>query len=660
MDLATPAVPVGEEIAALHRDHRLATDYPRLTGLLAEATDEERERAGRLLGFLDPDEVRRAHPGLPALRTAVTGDGTLAPLIPALAAEAARHGLLLPVTQSPYNTWVHELSDPGSDLRTARPGLVLCVLSPAVVTAELPSPWHVDDVRQVLAAKTALIEDLADRFTGTGEGTLVLNTLLLPRELTAQLLDHRSRARLGIVWREANLRLLRLAERHPRLVVLDLDPLAAETPAHDPRLSAYAKLHLSPGLLGRYAREAGHLARRLLGRTKKALVLDLDGTVWGGILGDDGPEGIEVGDGPRGEAFTAFQRVARQIGSQGVLLSVVSKNDDEPVRRVLREHPGMLLREDDFVRVTANWQPKHLNLRALADDLGIGADSFVFADDSPYECGLVRREIPGAAVVRLDDEPAHHITRLLADNWFDSAELTAEDRTRAAHYRDDLARKDFRHGFDSLEGYLGELGVTVRLAPATPADIPRLSQITLRTNQFNLTTVRLGRADVEALLDRPGTLALTIRSTDRFGDNGTVGAVLATRHGTALVIDNFLLSCRVFARGIEQAVVAALLRYAGESGLTEVFGVHRPTAKNGKTAGFYPHHGFTPVPAGALPTGSPAGAPAGLPDPGVPGAPGDAVAPESEGLTVHRHDLRTLPAVPAHIRLDATFEGPTP
>ncbi|QDY80445.1 HAD-IIIC family phosphatase [Streptomyces qinzhouensis] len=643
MDLATPAAPVGEELAALHRDHRLATDYPRLSALLAEATDEERERTGRHLGLLGPDEVRRAHPGLPTLRTAVTGDGTLSPLLPALAAEAARHGLLLPVTPSPYNTWVPDLSDPGSDLYAARPGLVLCVLSAAVVTAELPSPWHVDDIRRVLEDKTALIESLADRFAETGDGTLVLNTLLLPRELTAQLLDHRSRARLGIAWREANLRLLRLAESHPRLVVLDLDPLAAETPAHDARLSAYAKVHLSPGILARYAREAGHLARRLLGHTKKALVLDLDGTLWGGILGDDGPEGIEVGDGARGEAFTAFQRVARQIGSQGVLLSVVSKNDLEPVRRVLRDHPGMTLREDDFVRVTANWQPKHLNLRALADDLGIGADSLVFADDSPYECGLVRREIPGAAVVRLDDEPADHVNRLLADNWFDSAELTTEDRARPAHYRGDLARKDFRHGFESLEGYLRELGVTVRLAPAAPEDISRLSQITLRTNQFNLTTVRLGRADIETLLGRPDTLVLTIRSADRFGDNGTVGAVIATRHGTALVIDNFLLSCRVFARGIEQAVIAAVLRHAERSGLTEVFGIHRPTAKNGKTAGFYPHHGFAPAAADALPAG--------------PAAP---VPPDPDDRAVHRHDLRTVPPVPDHIRLDATFEGPTP
>lgn len=651
MDLATPAAPVGEELAALHRDRRLATDYPRLTALLAEATDEERERAGRFLARLDPAEVRRAHPALPTLRTAVTGDGTLSPLLPALAAEAARHGLLLPVTPSPYNTWVHELSDPRSDLHTARPELVLCVLSAAVVTAELPSPWHVDDVRRVLEAKTALIEGLVDRFTATGDGTLVLNTLLLPRELTAQLLDHRSRARLGIAWREANARLLRLAEHHPRLVVLDLDPLAAETPAHDVRLSTYAKVHLSPGLLARYAREAAHLARRLLGRTKKALVLDLDGTLWGGILGDDGPEGIEVGDGPRGEAFTAFQRVARQIGSQGVLLAVVSKNDPEPVSRVLRDHPGMTLREDDFVRVTANWQPKHLNLRALADDLGIGADSFVFADDSPYECGLVRREIPEAAVVRLDEEPADHVLRLLADNWFDSAELTTEDRARPAHYRDDLARKDFRHGFDSLEGYLRELAVTVRLAPAAPEDVPRLSQITLRTNQFNLTTVRLGRADVETLLTRPDTLVLTIRSTDRFGDNGTVGAVIATRHGTALVIDNFLLSCRVFARGIEQAVIAAVLRHARSTGITEVYGVHRPTARNGKTADFYAHHGFTPVPTGALPAPVP---PHTAPD----RAPDRAPAPDDR--TVHRHDLRTIPNVPDHLRLDATLEGPTP
>nr|WP_246497507.1 HAD-IIIC family phosphatase [Sphaerisporangium rubeum] len=416
----------------------------------------------------------------------------------------------------------------------------------------------------------------------------------LPRELTGQLVDLRERARLGAVWREANARLLRLSR--PEVVVVDLDPLIAEgVPAREPRQSVYAKAGLSDALLAAYARETGHVARQAYGLAKKCLVLDLDETVWGGVLGEVGPEGIEAGEGYRGEAFLRFQKVVKQIGTQGVLLAAVSKNDAEPVLRTLREHPGMLLREEDFVQVRANWRPKHDNLAELAKDLNLGTDSFVFADDSAFECGLVRRELPGVAVVRVTEEPALHVERLLRDGWFDVPRLTEDDVARPARYREERTRQDFLTTFDSLEDYLNELGVEVRLAPATPERFARVSQITLRTNQFNLTTRRLQPADVAALAADPGARVLTIASSDRFGDNGLVGAVFLRRDGDTLRIDNFLLSCRVFSRGIEQAVLGAVLRHAGESGARQVRASYRPTARNGKVAAFYPGNGFETV-----------------------------------------------------------------
>ncbi|MGX1912081.1 HAD-IIIC family phosphatase [Streptomyces phaeochromogenes] len=252
-------------------------------------------------------------------------------------------------------------------------------------------------MERVARERIGTLAGLVARFVESARGTLVLNTPPLPRRFAAQLVDHRSRARLGAVWREANARLLRLAEEHERVVVLDQDPLIGEgVPVVEPRLSQYTRTHLSPTLLTAYAREIGHRA----GQGNKALVLDLDGTLWGGILGEDGPDGIEIGaDGThRGAAHHAFQRVVGQLAAQGVLLAAVSKNDPEPVGEVLRGHPGMFLREGDFVRVVANWRPKHDNLTQLAEALNPGVDSFVFVDDSPYECGLVRHELPGVSV----------------------------------------------------------------------------------------------------------------------------------------------------------------------------------------------------------------------------------------------------------------------
>ncbi|MFF2660050.1 HAD-IIIC family phosphatase [Kitasatospora sp. NPDC058032] len=611
----------------LVRSGRLAAHYPEVRGLLSELSGEGLTRAGQLLGRLDPDEVLREHPAVPAVTVAVTGHGTLSSLVAPLTAEFARHGLLLRPHVADYNSFVFDLSDPGSALYAAAPELVLCVLDPALVFDEVPTPWHVADVERVLDEKIRLLEGLAAAFGTTSRGTLLLNTLPLLRRHTAQLVDYRSRAALGAVWRDANARLLRLAEGHPSLVVLDLDPLAAEGDlVSDARLSVYAKSHFSPALLAAYAREAGHLGRQLTGRTKKTLVLDLDNTLWGGVLGDDGPDGIEVGGSYRGEAFLAFQRVAKQLGSQGVLLAAASKNDLEPVRAVIREHPDMVLREDDFVRITANWRPKSDNLRDLAEALNLGVDSFVFADDSPYECGLVCQELPEVAVVRLDDEPALHVERLLRDGWFDTRELTAEDRSRPAKYREESARSDFLHSFSSLEDYLRELDVRVTFTPVEERDVPRVSQITLRTNQFNLTTERLQPQDVRDRITDPGTWALAIRSTDRFGDNGLVGAVFVRRDGDTAQVENFLLSCRVFSRGIEQACLSALLRHARDTGLKAVYGSYRPTAKNTTVKDLYPRYGFQP-------------------------------AADDGTTTTYRHDLADIVPPPEHIRLTAHPEG---
>lgn len=616
----TPPPPI-RELATMNREGRLAAEYPRVSALLADLPAPELARAGHLLSRVDPAAVQRLHPDVPAMTVAVTGHGTVAPLLPALTAELGRHGLLLRPFVSSFDSYVFDLSNPDSALYQADPDIVSCLLDPMVVADELPTPWRPSDVEEVLERKVELLARLAGQFGTACRGTLVLNTLPLPRALAAQLVDYRSRARLGAVWREANAQLLRLAGEHGGTIVLDLDPLLADgVPASDARLSRYAKAHLSPDLLAGYAREIGHLARHLTGRTKKCLVLDLDGTVWGGVVGEDGAAGIEVGTGYHGEAFHAFQRVVKQVGSQGVLVAAVSKNDPEPVRQALREHPDMALREDDFVRVTANWRPKHHNLTELAADLNIGVDSFVFADDSPYECGLVRRELPGTAVLWLDDEPALHVEKLLRDGWFDTRELTAEDTARPARYRHEATRAEFSRGFDTIGDYLRELRVRVRLQRVCEPEVGRVSQLTLRTNQFNLTGRRLQPADVRAFAGDPAVLTLAIHAGDRFGDSGIVGAVLAYRDTDVLRIDDFVLSCRAFARGIEQACLAALLEHARETGAGAVLGAYRRTARNGIVADLYPRHGFTPV--------------------------------ADDGATAtFRHDLAEIMPVPPHVQL---------
>ncbi|CAO5251453.1 HAD-IIIC family phosphatase [Frankia sp. AgKG'84/4] len=597
MDASQTAVPEStSQLFTAHQRGQLASRYSEVPAWLAALPDAERVRAGQVLARLDPDEVLRAHPTTPVVTVAITGHGTLAPLLAPLTMHLARHGLLLRPVTSAFDSYVFQLADRSSSLYAAEPDLTLCVLDPMVVLDELPVEWQPADVARVFDEKIRLVEGLVGEFAAHGRGVLVLNTLPLPRLWSAQLLDLGARATLGALWREANARLLRLAQGQPALVVVDLDPLLADgIPLVEQRLSTYARAHLSPALLAAYAAEIGHLARHVTGRTRKALVLDLDGTLWGGILGEDGVTGIEVGETPRGEAFARFQRVVRQLGSQGVLLAVVSKNDRDLVREALRQRADLPLREADFVRILPSWRPKHEALSELADALNLGVDSLVFVDDSRFECELVRRELPAVALVSLDDEPALHPQRLLQEGWFTTRGLTAEDRTRVAKYREEADRHDFLHSFDSLQDYLRELRVTVRLSDADESDVPRVSQLSLRTNQFNLTTLRLQPTDIRRLLTDPQSRVLTIRSRDRFGDNGLVGAVFLRSSGQDVHIENFVLSCRVFSRGIEQACLSTVLRQARAVGARAVHGSYRPSARNGLVQDFYPRYGFERV-----------------------------------------------------------------
>ncbi|MHA6763552.1 HAD-IIIC family phosphatase [Streptacidiphilus sp. PAMC 29251] len=635
-------VPPLDRLRALAAQDRLTAEYPAVAGLLTEivSTGGDRVaadlvRAGQLLSRLDPEQVASAHPGTPTVSVAVTGHSTVGAVAAPLTAELARHGLLLDLTLGDFDSYLRELQDTGSRLYAPGLDLALVVLDAQAVFDELPVVWRVEDLAQAAMRKLAELSVLARRHLEHGTAALVLNTLPLQRIHTHQLVDLRSRAALGVAWREFNAGLLRLSAAHERVFVVDLDPLVAlGGPVNDPRMAAYAKANLGGELLGRYAREIGHLARSLRGGARKVLVVDLDNTLWDGVLGDDGADGVAAATTYRGEAFGAFQRVVKQIGSQGVLLAVSSKNDQDGVAEVLRSHPDMVLRDADFVRVNANWEPKDANLRDIAGRLNLSTDSLVFADDSAFEAGLVASRMPEVAVVRLNEEPALHIERLLADGWFDVRELTAHDRERPALYRAESDRRELRESSGSAEEYLRHLGVRVTVTPVDPGEFARVAQLTLRTNQFNLTTLRLQPAEVRARREARGGLALSVRSADRFGDNGVVGALFAhltpgNGHagGDSLSIDNLLLSCRVFARGIEQAVVAAVLGHARARGLASVTASYRPSSKNRRTRDFWPTLGF------------------------------EQTAASGEEL-LFVHSLVELPEVPGHLRLEADLGCP--
>ncbi|WP_156755323.1 HAD-IIIC family phosphatase [Actinokineospora pegani] len=582
-----------DRLRELSRAGGLAENYTEVAPLLAGLDDTGLRRAGMLLSKVDASVVDG-----PRLTVAVVGSSALQPIEAPLTAQLARHGFVPDVRLGGYGQYGMELRDPGNPLWDVEPDLTVCVLDADEVFDHLPTPWTVDDVRAALDEHVAQVESLVAGYRGDHVGALVLTTPPLPRHWAAQVVDLRGRAELGIAWRGFESRLLGLGVEHTGVFVVDLNPLVGEHgPLRDHRLAAYTSVRFTDPVLTALSREVGHIARALRGKTSKVLVLDLDNTTWGGVLVEEGPLGITTGAGPVGEAFTAVQKAAKQLASQGALLAVCSKNDEDKVREAFATNPDLTLREDDLVALVANWGAKPDNLRQIAEQLNLGVDSLVFIDDSPSERGLVAANLPGVPVIAVEaGEPALHLHRLLADGWFTTQRVTDEDRVRGERYRTERRRLEFKERADSLGDYLAQLGTEVELFAPGPGEVGRIAQITQRTNQFNLTTVRLDVAAVTGALADPGREVLGVRCADRFGDHGVVGAVFtSTEPDGARRVDNFLLSCRVLARGVEDAVLRELVLGARDAGATELRAAYRPTAKNGAVAGFYAKGGFSLV-----------------------------------------------------------------
>jgi FkbH-like protein len=386
--------------------------------------------------------------------------------------------------------------------------------------------------------------------------------------------------------------------------ILALDARIAEDGLaawHNPVLWHRAKQEISPAAAPFYGELVARLIAARRGLSSKCLVLDLDNTLWGGVIGDDGLSGIALGQGSAlGEAYVAFQRYAKDLSRRGIILAVCSKNDEDNAWTPFDQHPEMVLKRADIACLVANWEDKVTNLRSIAQALNIGLDALVFADDNPFERNIVRRELPMVAVPELPADPALY-GRCIADaGYFEAPAITWEDRARAAQYQGNAQREASRSASTDLAGYLASLQMRLEWHPFDPIGQQRITQLINKTNQFNLTTRRYTDADVAAAMHAKDALTLQLRLTDRFGDNGVIGIVIARPRESGngeWFIDTWLMSCRVLGRQVEQATMNLLVECASEAGAQTLIGEYRVTAKNGMVQQHYEKLGFTQIPA---------------------------------------------------------------
>ncbi|MET8118324.1 HAD-IIIC family phosphatase [Micromonospora sp. NPDC005189] len=551
--------------------------------------------AGRLLADVPAEKLASPDFPLRPLRVAVTGTFTPGTVEPLLRVALLRIGITAEIHVSGFDQLVLDLSDPRSALAEFRPDVTLCLLHDGWF---LPPEWDPGDLAglaDVLGERAGVLGAAVRGYAARSEGALLLHTVPLSPLEHRSLVSFRGRAELGRLWRELNGQLLELGERDTTYT-LDLETLLVDHdgPVRDERLYRFASMAWTPTVERRYAHEAAAFCRAVLGRTAKVLALDLDNTLWAGVLGDDGLAGIQLGTDYPGNCHRDVQRRALALRRQGVLLAVCSKNDPDLVTEALAQHPDLLLRSDDFVAQAVNWGRKDDNLRQLATTLNLGLDAVVFADDSPFECELVRRELPAVRVVELAGDPAGFSSRLLTEGHFTVLAIGATDRERTELYRTRSGRERFAATFDSAADYLHELKLRVAVRPVDALSLPRVAQLGLRTNQFTMTERAHTEAQTRQRADSPGHLVLTVEVTDRFGAEGLVGGLWLDRDDPeAWVIENFVLSCRVFSRGVEQAALHRVAELARSAGATRLEALFRPTARNKPGGAVWPTAGFT-------------------------------------------------------------------
>jgi FkbH-like protein len=387
--------------------------------------------------------------------------------------------------------------------------------------------------------------------------------------------------------------------REGRAIVWDMESLAGRVgSAHwfDPRLQHHAKIPFSLNATMPAADDLASVIAAATSRNRRALVLDLDNTIWGGVIGDDGLNGIVVGQGSAaGEAFLAVQRAALDLRSRGIALAICSKNDDANAREPFQKHPDMLLREEHIAVFTANWQDKATNIRAIAEDLNLGLQSIAFLDDNPAERERVRQVLPEVAVIEAGDDPAQYAGRLLGSGYFEHLPLTSEDLARAADYQANAERSTLMARAENYDDYLLSLEMTMTWSPFDALGRARISQLINKSNQFNLTTRRYTEQDIERIELSSTHRGFQIRLKDRFADNGMISVLVVERKETTWLIDTWLMSCRVLKRGVEGAVLNTLVSLAREEGIQWLAGDYVPTAKNGMVATHYQDLGFDPA-----------------------------------------------------------------
>ncbi len=533
---------------------------------------------------------------LPKVKVALLGDSAMQLLATALKGEGMARGLALDLFEAEYNQVERQVLDPTSELYGFDADFTVIFQS----SHKLLEKFSLADA----GARASLAEERLDfvrTLCRSQKGRIIYYNY--PEIGDGVFGSYQNKVESSFIYqvRKLNLGLMDLSREYPNLFICDLSELQAKLGrdfCFDSSVYVSTEMLLSLDALPYVASRTLDIVCAIRGSFKKCLILDLDNTLWGGVVGDDGWENIQVGHGLGiGKAFSEFQQWIKKLKERGIILCVCSKNDEDKAREPFEKNPEMILRLDDFAVFVANWDNKADNIRTIKEILNIGYDSMVFLDDNPFERNIVRENIPGICVPELPEDPGDYLEYLYGLNLFETASYSSADKDRTAQYQAEARRVSSARAFTDEKAFLKSLGMVSEVSGFNGFNIPRVAQLSQRSNQFNLRTVRYTEDQVRALGADSRHQCFAFTLADRFGDNGLICVVILEKQDAGtLFIDTWLMSCRVLKRGMENFTLNTLASFARENGFKRIVGEYIPTAKNGMVADHYLRLGFTPVP----------------------------------------------------------------
>jgi len=517
---------------------------------------------------------------------------------PALVAYGFLNGLDIRIYRGGFGQFRQEIIDPSSGLYACAPDVVVLAVEgsdwiPALY-GQFLEYWEMGFealIEQTCEETSGLLRKLRSR----SSAAVLVHNLAPPVSRQAGILDGQKQIGQAQWVHRLNEGLAAVCRQTESAYVVDYAGVVARFGVerwYDERMRMYARAPIAADQLPHLAVEYLKYFRALRGLAKKCVVVDLDNTLWGGVLGEDGLHGIQLGSEYPGSAFVAFQKELLNLHRRGVLLAIASKNNSADVEEVFAQNKNMVLERKHFASLQIHWKPKSESIMAIAQELNIGLEHIVFVDDNPVECEEISQALPMLSVICLSGQPERYSHALLQDGLFDSLTISSEDLRRGELYKQRDQAEALRADSDSLEQFYRSLEMEVTITPVEKASLARAAQLTQKTNQFNATTFRYTEADLSARICKTDWLLATVSVRDRFGDTGIVGFMMAQANGKKLNIDSFLLSCRVIGRTVETAMLAYLCDQATRQGLNELTGRIIPTAKNSPVRELYGQHGF--------------------------------------------------------------------